>query len=162
MTTILQKVFSYSGRMTRLEYLLYGLVLPIIMLGLGASLSTLGDIGNIIGTLFFIMGISITISSIVKRARDTNQNTTLVVVLFFLFTIIAVLIALIAPSRTGEKKEGSVVAIIVIVVFVIVILGILAAVAIPKFAAVQDKMQQEKSLEMEPTSSINYWRLHQA
>jgi len=157
MNTVIQKALSYSGRITRIEYLIYGLILPIVMFVVGSIMSQLGSMGNLINVLFFLMGLSMALSSIIKRARDTNQNTTLVVILFFIFMIIAILIGLFAPTRTTEKQEGSAVVIIIVVVFIIVILGILAAVAIPKLAATQEDAKaaieatQQKVLEMQTT-----------
>ena len=151
MKTILIKAFSYKGRINRLEYLAYGLIAPLLVLVAGALLNNLRGVGEALSIALFLVAISMSISSIIKRARDTNQNTSVIVILFFLLPIIALPIALFAPSRTDEKRDGSI-GTMIVVGFIVVIFGILAAVTLPKLA-----QKQEAPIHAEAAKSITHY-----
>jgi len=154
MKNILNRLFSYSGEINRLEYLLYGVIAPFGFVMLGAVISQLAEGLQMVGALFFLVAFSVALSSLVKRSRDANQNTILMVVLFFAFTIIPVVIALIAPTYTGEKKSSTR-GVVIGLLFVIIVLGILAAVAVPKFAAANAKVQHEQVSRVNPAGTTD-------
>jgi len=121
-----KSVFSVHGEYNRLQYLLYGIVAPILI---GAIIYFIPDLAIILLIALYLMFIAM-----IKRARDTKYNTTSLVVLCFIpyVGLIAQLFLFFAPHGEKDTNSSSKLVTILVVVFVIVILGILAAVAIPK------------------------------
>jgi K+-sensing histidine kinase KdpD len=123
----LKSIFSVYGVYNRLQYLLYGIVIPMVI-GLVAYFVPTSSAVMVIIALYLM------IIAIVKRARDTRYNTTTLTVLCFIpyVGLIAQLFLFFAPHGDKNINGSGKLVTILVVVFVIVILGILTAVAIPK------------------------------
>ena len=121
-----KSIFSVHGEYNRLQYLLYGIVIPILI---GAMVYFIPDLAIIVLIALYLMFIAM-----IKRARDTKYNTTSLVVLCLIpyIGLIAQLFLFFAPHGEKDTNGSSKIVTILVMVFVIVILGILAAVAIPK------------------------------
>lgn len=131
---ILSKLFSFQGKIGRLDYLLYGLIIPIVLMGVGfwASLSLQLAPAVIIA---IILAIPIQIAATVKRARDRGDNPILIVILSLIpyLGFITMLYLLLAPS-TKNGNKSKIITYLLIAIAIIFILGILAAIAIPKLS----------------------------
>ena len=150
MSTLSEKVediFSYSGRIGRVKYIAYGFLLPWTLLVVAAlisgrlegdqfdpNLSLSSAIGNVIFLLSLPVALSLALSSMIRRARDTTFSTTLGIVSYFLLSYIGMFILAIAPSFEGESKPASSkIAKAIVAIYVIVIIGIVAAATISAF-----------------------------
>ncbi len=131
----IKSLFTTNGEIGRLDYLIYGLIIPIVILFTGFFILELGmgTIGGILGGILILSSIVIFIFSAVKRARNTKYNTTTTMILFFIPYIgfIIQLLLLFAPAGEKSSSSNSKTTIILIIIIVL-LLGILAAVAIPK------------------------------
>jgi len=148
MNSVILKVFSYNGNFNRKEYLLFGFLVPIILIALVGGLINLvqpimGESTSIIAIIALLIVFSIVISSTVKRARATGSSISLIMIIWVLFTPIAMLY-LIFSDNSNNTKENSSVLTIPLVILVVVILGILVAVAIPKIQETKQAAQIEK------------------
>lgn len=150
MSTLSEKVediFSYSGRIARIKYLAYGFILPWALIFVtywmsgriegnqfNPNLSLANAIGDLIFLLSLPVALSLALSSLIRRARDTTFSTTLGVVSYFLLSYIGMFILAVAPSFEGESKPASSkIAKAIVAIYVIVIIGIVAAVTISAF-----------------------------
>jgi len=129
-------IVSPKGKYNRKEYAIYGMLIPLGLLALA-----LINIHPILTGTLLLLSIVVLVFSSVKRARDTKYNTVTMIVLFFLpyVSLVVLLVLLFAPHGEKVSSKSSKVLMIVVIGFVVVILGILAAVAIPKLAAVQQE-----------------------
>lgn len=95
------KPFSFKNRSGRLDYLVYGLLVPFAIIGLsyivGIELkSTVVLLGGMLVGAFFA------IAATVRRARDRKENIILIIILSVMFSIIASLYLVLAPSRYNK------------------------------------------------------------
>jgi len=136
-----KNVFSVHGEYNRLQYLLYGIIIPLLI---GASAYFIPNLEIILLVALYLM-----ILAMVKRARDTKYNTTSLVVLCLIpyIGLIAQLFLFFAPHGEKDSNGSSKSVTILVIVFVIIILGILAAVAIPKLQETRQaaKIAQEQA-----------------
>ena len=134
--SVLSKMFSLRGELNRIDYLIYGLIVPIVIFVAGMLLvktifpDKSGAFAVII--LGFIVAY-IMLNATVKRANNTASSTFLVMVLWFVLTPIVILYLLFAPEKvvdnSGEaKKQMSIVGIIAIIFLAVIVLGIVSAV----------------------------------
>lgn len=138
----IKNVFSVDGKYNRLQYLLYGIVIPVILV-MGLKI----DFPSIVKIIIGLLALYLMIIAAIKRARDTKYDTTTLVVLGFIpyIGLIAQLFLLFAPHGEKSSKGSNKLIIILIAVFAIVILGILAAVAIPKIQKTNQAAQIEQT-----------------
>ncbi len=144
--------FSFKGRSGQLDYLVYGIIVPYALLGLGFYIST--QTGSpIILLIGIILAIFIGLAATVRRVRDRGDNIILVIILSLIpyLNFIVMLYLLVAPSKKGGQSSN-IIAIIAAVVFVVFLIGILAAVAIPKLAAVKSPKVETTCLKMKNIS----------
>ena len=115
----LDKLFSHKGTFNRIDYLIYGIVIPILLSMI--SLSTIflllpGFINEvkienvIIGVIMLILGILSTyiiIVAVIKRARDHKSNIVLMVIYIFLpyLNILTMLYLLFSPTKINIGKS---------------------------------------------------------
>ncbi len=110
MNNIFKNLFSYKGRFTGGQYFLYGVIAPFVVIVIGYAVvkMLLGDseledskMGFYLFSLFGLLGVSVYLSSILKRARDIKTNTTLISIAMFIpyINIIALLVLLFAGSK---------------------------------------------------------------
>ena len=128
--SVLKKVLSYSGRLNRTEYIIYGIITPIFLLLLAVKLND-----NSLIPIFVLLTMSIVLSSAIKRARDTKYNT-LSLTLLSCITFLAFPFLLFSPSHEGNKSNSSIIG---VVILIILILGILLAVAVPRLEQIRNQ-----------------------
>lgn len=150
MSTLSEKVediFSYSGRIGRAKYVTYGFIIPWTLLVVSALISGRIEgnqfnpnlsLGNAIGDLLFLLSLpvalSLALSSMIRRARDTTFSTSLGVASYFLLSYLGMFLLAIAPSYKGESKpDSSKMGKAIAAIYVIIIIGIVAAVTISAF-----------------------------
>lgn len=128
-------IFSFKGRIGRVQYLLSGVLLTFGLIAvtwyLAIKTETIAIIFiGLLGALY------IGLAALTKRARDINENVVLIIIITLIpyLGLIAYLYLLLAPSKKGELRSNSVLRSILVVVFIFILLGILAAVAIPKLS----------------------------
>jgi len=148
MKEIILKIFSYNGEFNRKEYLLFGFLIPIIIVVAMSGFANLakpiiGESTSIISGIGLLVMFSIVISSTLKRARATDYNTSVMMVIWILLTPIAMLYLIFSPNSNNDKEKSS--NLFVPIIFVILILGILAAVAIPKLSETRQDAQKEQA-----------------
>jgi len=124
----INEIVEKGSSIGRLEYFLYGVILPIIIILVVIPISELAlAIGGIAAACIYLY-------FSIKRARDTKYRTG--VLIFWLFIpyifVIPTLILLFAPHGDKDPSKSSKVFIIAAGVLILIILGILAAVTIPK------------------------------
>ncbi len=151
---ILSKIFSPRGELNRIEYLIYGFIVPIIIFAIG--LVTYSQIGNDIAKTFSVICVVIAayviLNATIKRANNTASSTFLILVIWFLLTPIAILYLLFAPAKavdsSGEqKKQLGIMGVIAIIFVGIVVLGIVSAVVIPKLAKSHDVEKSQQQMQ---------------
>jgi len=161
-----EKLFSFKGTFNRKEYLLYGIVLPLVVIVFAGMVASLlhGANETVMGIIFLIillLNIYIPLAATVKRARDTSSSVALIMFLWVFLTPIAVIYLLFAPGQergeNGESKSKGSLGLIVVIIFAgIVVMGILAAVAIPKLAKVAHQAEaQQAQLEQNISQEQN-------
>ena len=150
MKNIILKIFSYKGEFTRKEYLLFGLLVPIVglfLVVLGTQLINPEEgtlFKSILGFLIFIP-ITVLLSSAIKRARDTSASVVLIMILFFTITPAAIIYLIFASQKgdntnKGSKKFGMIIG----VVFLVGVLGSLAIVTVSKLAETKQSAEINK------------------
>ena len=151
---ILSKIFSPRGELNRIEYLIYGFIVPIIIFAIG--MVTYSQVGNDIAKTFSVICVVIAayviLNATIKRANNTASSTFLILVIWFLLTPIAILYLLFAPAKavdsSGEqKKQLGIMGVIAIIFFGIVVLGIVSAVVIPKLAKSHDVEKSQQQMQ---------------
>jgi len=142
------KIFSFKGEFNRKEYLIYGVLLPIILFVL-VAISTRAmhvdkEVSSTLASITLLLVAYIGFVAVIKRARATATNTWVVILLWFILTPVAMLYLVFAPSvQDTEQKGSSSLGTFLVIGFVVVIIGILAAVTIPKLA----KAKQEAAMQ---------------
>jgi len=134
--SVLSKMFSLRGELNRKDYLIYGLIVPIVIFIAGMflvkSVSPDKSGAYVVIILGFITAY-IMLSATVKRANNTASSTLLVMILWFVLTPIAILYLLFAPEKvvdnSGEaKKQMGIVGVIAVIFLAVIALGIVSAV----------------------------------
>ncbi len=157
--SILGKIFSPRGELNRIEYLIYGFIVPIIIFAIG--IVTYSQVGNDIAKTFSVICVVIAayviLNATIKRANNTASSTFLILVIWFLLTPIAILYLLFAPAKavdsSGEqKKQLGIMGVIVIIFFGIVVLGIVSAVVLPKLVKSRDSQKTEQHTQNTPAT----------
>jgi len=147
--------FTYSGRINRIEFLLLGLIVPVILIFIGVIISSINTLADTIGVILLFAGLSMYISSTIKRSRDMKFNTSIGILLSLFISTVGIIVLLLTPSYIGDDKPKSGKSIIIIgILFVLLVLGILAAVSIPKLSQINEqvlqankKMAEQKQLQ---------------
>lgn len=104
LSDIFGNLIGVSGRVGRIAYLLYGVVIPTIIFGFGSWLTLIQKVDSalMIGLIIsFYMSVVVTI----KRARDRNENPLMVVILAMVpyIGILILLYLLLAPVKKPKK-----------------------------------------------------------
>lgn len=139
--SFLSKLFSFSGVMNRQEYLIYGIIIPIILIGLGVYLNIVLEAKFVL--IIVLLGGLIQLSSTVKRARDRNENIAVLIIALFAFSPIVILYLLFAPSKEleeGKNKKSRVLLYIFFGLLLIVIIGLI----LPKIMTDSNEDVREK------------------
>ena len=155
--SILQKIFSPKGELNRIEYLIYGFIVPIIIFAIGIIIygQVANDIAKTFSLICIVIAAYVVLNATIKRANNTASSTFLILVIWFLLTPIAILYLLFAPAKavdsSGEqKKQLGIMGVIAIIFFGIVVLGIISAVVIPKLAKSHDSQKVEQQIQSTP------------
>jgi len=141
----LSKLFSFSGRFSRGEYLLYGYVVPSMLVIFGMILHSTYEVpGAVIITLFIALYMHVVAT--VKRARDTASSVGLIMFLWLFLTPIAIIYLLFAPTKKSDDvSHDSFLRIIIIVLIIIVVFGIVSALLLPKFVQNPELQTQQQT-----------------
>jgi uncharacterized membrane protein YhaH (DUF805 family) len=129
-------MFSLRGELNRIDYLIYGLIVPIAIFIAGMFLvkSVSPDkSGAYVVMALGLISVYIMLNATVKRANNTASSTLVVMILWFVLTPIAVLYLLFAPEKvtdnSGEaKKQMSLIGVIAVIFLAVIALGIVSAV----------------------------------
>jgi uncharacterized membrane protein YhaH (DUF805 family) len=141
------KMFSFKGTLNRKEYLIYGLIIPILILIVSVIITKETKVSVLEVTL--LLSFYMMIVATVKRARETASSVTLVMILWIAFTPLIVLYLLFAPAQTSDNdRKNSLGRIIAIVIAVIILFGVLVALALPKLAKTRDAALQAKQEQL--------------
>ncbi len=158
--TIVKKVFSLKGRLHRVEYLLYGILLPAAMFSLiGAIaksniLSEKVEMAVVLSATFVLF--YIIVATLVKRINDATSNILVAIVVFIVFVAlmpVAMLYLLLAPPRQADESDkdnsGEIDLVKIVMMFIVgtVVVGFLASIVIPRIAQLREKPTIEKSLK---------------
>ena len=154
--SILKKIFSPKGEFNRKEYLIYGFIVPIIIVSFAIGIIIISQgVNDIIVTFFAICVVIVTyiiLNATIKRANNTVSSTLLILIIWFLLTPISVLYLLFAPAKavdnSGEqKKQLNIMGVIAIIFFGIVVLGMVSAVVFSKFVKYHDSQKIEQQTQ---------------
>jgi len=158
--SILSKIFSPRGELNRIEYLIYGFIVPIAIFAIGIVIysQVANDIAKTFSVICIVLAAYVVLNATIKRANNTASSTLLILVIWFLLTPIAILYLLFAPPKavdsSGEqKKQLGIMGVIAIIFVGIVVLGIVSAVVIPKLAKSHDSQKIEQ--QTQNTTIIN-------
>jgi len=99
-------LFSFRGIINRQEYLIYGVVIPLIIIGVGFYYLYLNIIDIRIFQIFILLGVIIQLATTVKRARDRDENIVVLIIALLLFSPIVILYLLFAPSKGLEERKN--------------------------------------------------------
>jgi general secretion pathway protein G len=139
---ILDKLFSFKGVMNRKEYLIYGILFPIILIGLGGYLASTVAEGKIF-LIFVFLGAIAQLATTVKRARDRHENIVILIIALFAFSPIVILYLLLAPAKELEevkKQKSSVLLYILLGITLFTIIGLV----LPKLLSNSGEDAREK------------------
>ncbi|CAA6823894.1 MAG: Unknown protein [uncultured Sulfurovum sp.] len=128
-SNFLSKLFSFRGVMNRTEYLIYGIVFPIILISLGIYLASSMPEGKTF-LIFVFLGAIAQLATTVKRARDRNENIAVLIIALFAFSPIVILYLLFAPSKEleeGKNKKSRVLLYVLLGLSLITIIGLVLA-----------------------------------
>lgn len=123
---ILDNLFSFKGVLNRQEYFLYGIVIPLILVGVGFYLATTVPEGKIF-LILVVLGAIAQLATTVKRARDRNENIVVLIIALLFFSPIVILYLLFAPSKELEErqnKKSRVLLYIFLIMSILVIIGL--------------------------------------
>lgn len=156
------KVFSLSGRIGRLRYLAYGMLLALITYGIFGLLAVLGlfsldgsssgAMAGISVILMIIVGIAMIVFSFgfaIRRLNDMDTSGWMsLLMLIPLVNLILMLVIIFAPGTPTANKYGpppgpnSVLVIIGGLMYpVFFVIGILAAIALPAYQGYTERAQ---------------------
>lgn len=111
---VLENLFLYNGTFKRLDYLIYGIAIPLTFIIGGIFLPALLNgqfFSTGIGIALIILALPIIIAATAKRAKDRKENPILTVIGAFIPYIgfIVMLYLLLAPSKNqsyAPKQYG--------------------------------------------------------
>ena len=169
------KPFGIEGRIGRLRYLAWSLVMmavALVILGIGASVifilgsstSLLSVVATIVGLLAVIAMVVVSIQIGVKRLHDIGWSGWLLLVsLVPLVGSVFSIIMLVVPGSTGANRFGPPpppnsrgVKILAGLWLLVPVLGILAAIAIPSYQDYVERAREAQSSSYEETDSAAY------
>ena len=115
------KIFGFKGVFNRVEYLVWGVIVPLVLFAIMAIFPPIGLLA-----LYFM------IVSAIKRARETGTNTILIFFLWLILLPLTVAYLLIAPAKGQPLGLGKILAILLIaILFSAFVGGILSTVIKP-------------------------------
>ncbi len=143
--SIISKMFSPKGELNRKEYLIYGLIVPLVIFILGVTIDKgiANEMSKTFGLISFLLAIYVGFVAALKRARETASSTFLTMILWLIVTPLVILYLLIAAPKTGEKQSVNVARVVVLLFAVIIVLGVAGAFVIPKLAKQHDTQAQQ-------------------
>jgi len=102
----LSMLFSFKGRIGRKEYFIYGIVIPLIFIGLGLFIRE-KMVDNTPFLVLLVVALVIQIATSIKRGRDRNENIILLIILLFIpyISLLVILYLLFAPSKEPSVQE---------------------------------------------------------
>jgi len=102
----LSMLFSFKGRIGRKEYFIYGIVIPLILIGLGLFIREKME-NNTPFLVLLVTALIIQIATSIKRGRDRSENIILLVILLFIpyISLLVMLYLLFAPSKEPSMVE---------------------------------------------------------
>lgn len=138
------EILSFKGVFGRLEYLIYGLILPIILIVLTGIISK--QLNEYIVFIGFVIALYFFIIATVKRARDTKYNTVGLIILNLIpyIGIIGQLILFFSPHGEKDSTKSRLTTIIISVFLGIVALGFISALVIPKLSKYSQEFKQKR------------------
>jgi len=97
--------FSFKNRSGRMDYLVYGTLLPYSLFGLYVYVSLMLKIGSSLLPLVLLFSLFIAIAATVRRIRDTQNSVMLIVILSLIpyVNFITMLYLLFVPSKYSKK-----------------------------------------------------------
>ncbi len=100
--------FSFRGRSGRLDYLVYGVLLPYTLGGLGLYLGMQTETPVFI-YVAIVIALVISLATTVRRARDREENIFLVffLAMFPYINVIIMLYLLLAPGKNRAVPEAA-------------------------------------------------------
>ncbi len=158
-----KKMFSPRGELDRIEYLIYGVIVPFLLLiiggiAAGALHKSAPETGVALYIVMLFLSLYVAFIAAVKRANQTNSSAYLIMFLWIFLTPVAVIYLLFAPAKPkseGESNKKGVNAVVILVAIfgMIVLLGIVSALVLPKLASVKrDANLTHSHLQSAPTS----------
>lgn len=169
------KPFGIEGRIGRLRYLAWSLVMmaiAMVIFGIGAAVifalgsdtSLLTIIGGLLGTLAFIAMAVVSIQIGVKRLHDIGWSGWLLLVsLIPAVGSVFSIIMLVVPGSTGANRFGPppppnsrAVKLLASLWLLVPVLGILAAIAIPQYQDYTERARDAQASSYEETDSAAY------
>lgn len=164
------KIFSLSGRIGRLRYLAYSMVIQLILFGAMIALSMISGvlsalsssvgigIGVIGMVIVVIVALVFGIAIAVRRINDFNKSgwMSLLLIIPLVGTVMA-LVLLFMPGSQGDNNYGAapapnstgVIIGALCVPVVIVLFGILAAIAIPAYQGYVERAQAAEATQFD-------------
>lgn len=147
------RVFSFSGRIGRLRYMAYSFGLSFLLLffitfattmmgAMGGGESALGMVSMVIGGVFYIAAIVLSIGFARRRFNDLDKSGWWLLTFLIPLVNLAVSIYLLffpgsdGPNKFGPAPAANSMAVVIVgwAIPVLFILGIVASLAIPQFA----------------------------
>lgn len=98
----IKNIFSYSGKIGRVDFLLYGLVLPFIIY-LSFNYISIYMQSSIVWLIGFLLAFYIAIVSALKRANEASWNTIVLMLLYLIIPTIGVLFLLFQGEPVRNK-----------------------------------------------------------
>ena len=119
-------LLSFRGVINRQEYLIYGIIFPILLMVLGFHLASRLPEGK--GFLLFVLlGAIAQLATTIKRARDRQENIVILIIALLVFSPMVILYLLFAPTREleeGKNKKSRVLLYILLGITLLTILGL--------------------------------------
>ena len=99
--------FSFRGRSGRLDYLVYGILVPLIISGTGVYAGFYLHYIPLMLVLVLV-GTIIGLAALVRRCRDRGENVVLVIILMLVpyVSILVSLYLLLAPSKKVKVEQA--------------------------------------------------------
>lgn len=155
------KIFTSNGRMGRVRYFFYGMLIGLagmVLLGIAAILLSVSPVlGGILMAVIYIAMIVVSILLTIQRCHDFNMTGWLSLLLL---VPLAPLVFYFIPGTKATNQfgqqpppnsKGVVAGAILLPLAMIVIMGILAAIAVPAFDDYQQKAR-DAAVQMESTN----------
>jgi len=107
----LNKLFSFKDRFNRMDYFVYGSIIPTILIGLGffamsfAIETTVEGLGLVGFLISLILGIYIGVAATVKRVRDRKDSIPIMIILMFIPYLNLVITIYLLAFKTKYEEE---------------------------------------------------------